>query len=314
MKRFALIGASGYIAPRHMKAIKDTGNILVAALDPFDSVGVMDSYFPACEFFTQPEAFADYLEDLKRAGQGVDYVAITSPNHLHESHIRLALRAGADAICEKPLVLESAALNRLAQLEQETGRRVQTILQLRTHPALVKLKTELEAQSPTQKHEVQLSYITSRGTWYQRSWKGKLDQSGGLASNIGVHFFDMLSWLYGDLEKVEVHERNDTVAAGYLEFTHAKVKWFLSIDVGFVPEQLQAKGQRTYRSITMDGQEIEFSEGFTDLHTAVYQRTLAGNGFGLEDTAQAIRTVEQIRQLPIVSNSALRHPFLEARA
>jgi len=314
MKRFALIGASGYIAPRHMKAIKDTGNELIAALDPFDSVGVIDSHFPDCEFFTQPEAFADYLEDLKRAGQGVDYVAIASPNHLHESHIRMALRADADAICEKPLVLESAALTRLAKLEQETGRRVQTILQLRTHPALVKLKAKLEAQPIALKHEVQLSYITSRGTWYQRSWKGKLEQSGGLASNIGVHFFDMLSWLYGDIEKVEVHERSDTVAAGYLEFTHAKVKWFLSIDVNFVPKQLQAKGQRTYRSITMNGEEIEFSEGFTDLHTAVYQRILAGDGFGLEDTAQAIRIVEQIRQLPIVNDSELRHSFLEARA
>jgi len=314
VKRFALIGASGYIAPRHMKAIKDTNNILVAALDPFDSVGVIDSYFPACEFFTQPEVFADYLEDLKRAGQGVDYIAIASPNHLHESHIRMALRAGADAICEKPLVLESAALIRLAQLEKETGKRVQTILQLRTHPVLVKLKAELEAQISTQKHEVQLSYITSRGNWYQRSWKGKLEQSGGLASNIGVHFFDMLSWLFGDLEKVEVHERNDTVAAGYLEFTNAKVKWFLSIDVGFVPEQFQLKDQRTFRSITIDGKEIEFSEGFTDLHTAVYERILSGNGFSLDDTAQAIRTVEQIRQLPVVVNSPLHHTFLEARA
>jgi UDP-N-acetyl-2-amino-2-deoxyglucuronate dehydrogenase len=313
VKRFALIGASGYIAPRHMKAIKDTGHVLVAALDPFDSVGVMDSYFPQCEFFTQPEAFADHLEDLKRVGQGVDFVAITSPNHLHESHIRMALRAGADALCEKPLVLDSDALSRLAQLEQETKKRVYTILQLRTHPALVKLKNELSTQA-AQKHEVELSYITSRGTWYLRSWKGKLEQSGGLASNIGVHFFDMLSWLYGDLEKVEVHERDDTVAAGYLEFTNAKVKWFLSIDSRFVPEHLQAKGQRTYRSITMNGTEIEFSEGFTDLHTAVYQRTLTGNGFGLEDTAQAIRAVEQIRKMQIVTNPELQHPFLEARA
>jgi UDP-N-acetyl-2-amino-2-deoxyglucuronate dehydrogenase len=225
----------------------------------------------------------------------------------------MALRAGANALCEKPLVLESAALNRLAQLEQETGKRVHTILQLRTHPALIALKNQLETQ-PKQKHEVQLSYITSRGTWYLRSWKGKLEQSGGLASNIGVHFFDMLAWLYGDLEHVEVHERNDTIASGYLEFTNAKVKWFLSIDVNFVPDQLKQKGQRTYRSITMNGQEIEFSEGFTDLHTAVYERTLAGQGFGLEDTAQAIRAVEQIRQMALQPHSDRRHPFLGGSA
>lgn len=315
MKSFALIGASGYIAPRHMKAIKDTGNILVAAFDPFDSVGVLDSYFPQAEFFTQLESFTDYLEDLRHLGKAVEFVSICSPNHFHESHIRMALRAGANAICEKPLILDMASLERLKQTEQETGQRVYTILQLRTHPALVALKTRLETQtSSEQKHEVQLSYITSRGTWYLRSWKGKLEQSGGLATNIGVHFFDMLAWLFGDLETVEVHERSDTIASGYLEFAKARVKWFLSIDEHYVPQELYAKGQRTYRSITLDGQEIEFSEGFTDLHTKVYQRTLVdGQGFGLKDTEQAIRTVEKIRNFPVQTNLMRMHPFLTGK-
>jgi UDP-N-acetyl-2-amino-2-deoxyglucuronate dehydrogenase len=308
-KRFALIGASGYIAPRHLKAIKDTGNILVAALDPFDSVGIMDSYFPKAEFFTQPELFERHLEDLRRHGQGVDYVAIASPNHLHDAHIRMALRNGADAICEKPLVLHPGDIDRLKEVEIETGQRVWTILQLRTHSALVALKARLDAE-PVSSKDITLTYVTSRGTWYLRSWKGRLEQSGGLASNIGVHFFDMLTWLYGKVKHIEVHERTDTVAAGYLELENARVKWFLSIDEGYVPQALQAKGQRTYRSITMNGEEIEFSEGFTDLHNAVYTRTLEGNGFGLDDTYEAIATVEQIRALPVVTNSSREHEFL----
>jgi UDP-N-acetyl-2-amino-2-deoxyglucuronate dehydrogenase len=308
-KRFALIGASGYIAPRHLKAIKDTGNILVAALDPFDSVGIMDSYFPQAEFFTQPELFERHLEELRRHGQGVDYVAIASPNHLHDAHIRMALRNGADAICEKPLVLHPSDIDRLREVELETGQRVWTILQLRTHQALVKLKARLDAE-PTSVKDITLTYVTSRGTWYLRSWKGRLEQSGGLASNIGVHFFDMLTWLYGKVKHIEVHERSDMVAAGYLELENARVKWFLSIDESHVPDALRAKGQRTYRSITMNGEEIEFSEGFTDLHNAVYTRTLEGNGFGLDDTYEAIATVEQIRALPVITNSSLKHGFL----
>jgi UDP-N-acetyl-2-amino-2-deoxyglucuronate dehydrogenase len=309
-KRFALIGASGYIAPRHLKAIKDTGNILVAALDPFDSVGIMDSYFPQAEFFTQPELFERHLEELRRHGQGVQYVAIASPNHLHDAHIRMALRNGADAICEKPLVLHPSDIERLREVELETGQRVWTILQLRTHAALVALKTRLESE-PASVKDITLTYVTSRGTWYLRSWKGKLDQSGGLASNIGVHFFDMLTWLFGKVKHVEVHERTDTVAAGYLELEHARVNWFLSIDESYVPQALQAKGQRTYRSITMNGEEIEFSEGFTDLHNAVYKRTLEGNGFGLDDTFEAIATVEQIRALPVLTDSSRKHAFLK---
>ena len=302
MKRFALVGAAGYIAPRHMKAIKDTGNTLVAALDPFDSVGILDSHFPQAEFFTQPEMFESHLETLRRAGNGVDYVSICSPNHLHDAHIRMALRCGADALCEKPIVLHPEDVHALRELEAETGRRVWTVLQLRTHAALVKLKQELESDSTVR--DVNLSYVTSRGTWYLRSWKGRLEQSGGLATNIGVHFFDMLVWLFGSVQRVEVFERTDTVAAGYLELERARVRWFLSIDVNFVPEHLRAKGQRTYRSITVDGAEIEFSEGFTDLHTEVYRRTLDGHGFGLIDTLEAIKTVADIRNAPLAMPSS----------
>lgn len=310
MKNFALIGAAGYIAPRHLKAIKDTGNRLVAALDPFDSVGIMDSYFPEAEFFTQPELFEDYLYRLRGTPQQVDYVSIASPNYLHNAHIRMALRAGADAICEKPLVLNPAEILELKDLEAETGRRVWTILQLRTHEALLHLHSRLQAQPP-RKYQLDLTYITSRGTWYLRSWKGRTEQSGGLATNIGVHFFDMLTWLFGKVEQVEVHRRDDTVASGYLELERAQVRWFLSIDVEYVPPALRAQGKRTYRSMRLDGEEIEFSEGFTELHTRVYERTLAGQGFGLEDTYEAIATVAQIRTLPLSDRSATMHPFLQ---
>ncbi len=310
MKNFALIGAAGYIAPRHLKAIKDTGNRLVAALDPFDSVGILDSYFPEAEFFTQPELFEDYLYSLRGTPQQVDYVSIASPNYLHNAHIRMALRAGADAICEKPLVLNPQEIRALKDLEAETGRRVWTILQLRTHEALLKLQARLQAQPP-RKHQLDLTYITSRGTWYLRSWKGRTEQSGGLATNIGVHFFDMLTWLFGRVEQVEVHRHDETVAAGHLELERAQVRWFLSIDVGYVPAALRAQGKRTYRSMRLDGEEIEFSEGFTELHTRVYERTLAGEGFGLEDTYEAIATVAQIRTLPISQQTATLHPFLQ---
>lgn len=310
MKNFALIGAAGYIAPRHLKAIKDTGNNLVAALDPFDSVGILDAYFPEAEFFTQPELFEDYLYSLRGTPQQVDYVSIASPNYLHNAHIRMALRAGADAICEKPLVLKPEEILQLKDLEAETGRRVWTILQLRTHEALLSLQSRLQAQ-PQRKYQLDLTYITSRGTWYLRSWKGRTEQSGGLATNIGVHFFDMLTWLFGRVQQVEVHRRDDTVASGYLELEQAQVRWFLSIDVGYVPAALRAQGKRTYRSMRLDGEEIEFSDGFTELHTRVYERTLAGEGFGLDDTYQAIATVAQIRTLPLSSQTSTMHPFLQ---
>ncbi|WP_027882483.1 Gfo/Idh/MocA family oxidoreductase [Meiothermus rufus] len=309
MKNFAMTGVAGYIAPRHLKAIKDTGNTLVAALDPFDSVGIMDSYFPEAEFFTQPELFEQYLYDLKGTDKQVDYVSIATPNYLHASHIHMALRAGADAICEKPLVLNPEEILRLKDLEAETGRRVWTVLQLRTHEALLKLKQQLEGQSPKVR-TIDLTYVTSRGTWYHRSWKGKVEQSGGLATNIGVHFFDMLVWLFGRVQHLEVHRRDDTVVAGYLELEWARVRWFLSIDVNYVPLSLREQGRRTFRSMLLDGQEIEFSEGFTELHTRVYERTLAGQGFGLDDTYEAIAAVAKIRTLPVVDNQMTKHPFL----
>lgn len=301
--RFGLTGASGYIAPRHMKAIKDTGHTLTAALDPFDSVGILDSYFPHAEFFTQPEKFERYLHDARAQGQGLDYLSICSPNHLHDPHIRMALRAGADALCEKPLVLDPADIDRLQDIEAETGRRVWTVLQLRTHAALIALKDRLDAESATGQKDVELSYVTSRGKWYLQSWKGRVNESGGLASNIGVHFFDMLTWLFGTLRHVEVHERTETLTSGYLELDRARVRWMLAIDETYVPADLRARGQRTYRSITIDGQEIEFSEGFTDLHTDVYRRTLAGQGFSLEDARGAIETVARLRQLPLTGAS-----------
>ena len=309
MKNFALIGAAGYIAPRHLKAIKDTGNRLVAALDPFDSVGIMDSYFPEAEFFTEPEVFEDYLHRQRGTPQQADYVSIASPNYLHGPHIRMALRAGADAICEKPLVLEPNEILRLKDLEAETGRRVWTILQLRTHEALLALAERLQKENKS-KYQLDLTYITSRGTWYLRSWKGRTEQSGGLATNIGVHFFDMLAWLFGRVQSVEVHRRDDTVAAGYLELDRARIRWFLSIDVNYIPAALKAQGKRTYRSMLLDGQEIEFSEGFTELHTRVYERTLAGQGFGLDDTYEAIAAVAQIRNLPLSNRTETMHPFL----
>ncbi|WP_119278994.1 Gfo/Idh/MocA family oxidoreductase [Calidithermus roseus] len=312
MKRFAMTGAAGYIAPRHLRAIRDTDNTLVAALDPFDSVGILDSYFPEAEFFTQPELFEQHLDNLRRNGQGVDYLSVCSPNHLHEAHIRMALRLGADAICEKPLVLNPQEIDRLRDLEAETGRRVWTILQLRTHPALLVLKEKLEAEGSSSPKELTLTYVTSRGTWYLRSWKGREELSGGLATNIGVHFFDMLAWLFGRVCRVEVHLREDTAVAGYLELERARVRWFLSVDVNHVPLALREKGQRTYRSITLEGQEIEFSEGFTDLHTEVYRRTLRGEGFGLDDTYEAIATVARIRNLPITRDSANKHPLLKS--
>lgn len=307
-----MTGAAGYIAPRHLKAIKDTGNVLVAALDPFDSVGIMDSYFPETEFFTQSELFEQFLEDNRRASQAIDYVSVCSPNYLHEPHIRMALRSGADAICEKPLVLNPEDILRLKDIEAETGKRVWTILQLRTHEALLRLKERLDSE-PAKKRDINLTYITSRGTWYLRSWKGRLEQSGGLATNIGVHFFDMLTWLFGKVEQVEVHRRDDTVAAGYLELERARVRWFLSVDVNYVPAELRAQGKRTFRSMLMDGEEIEFSDGFTELHTRVYERTLAGQGFSLDDTYQAIAAVSQIRNLPLSTQAATMHPMLREK-
>jgi UDP-N-acetyl-2-amino-2-deoxyglucuronate dehydrogenase len=313
MKNFALIGAAGYIAPRHMQAIKATGNDLVAALDPNDSVGIIDSHFPNAEFFTEFERFDRHLDQERRAGSGkqVEYVSICSPNYLHDSHMRFALRSGADAICEKPLVLNPWNIDGLLDIEKDTGRKVNTILQLRVHPSIVALREKVQGQKRDTKHEVDLTYITSRGHWYLQSWKGDLKKSGGIATNIGVHFFDMLHFIFGDLQQNIVHHSADTKAGGYLEYENARVRWFLSVDVEDVPEAIRAKGQRTYRSITVDGEEIEFSGGFTDLHNRSYEEILAGRGFGLEENRTAIATVAAIRNAEPAPLQGDYHPFLK---
>lgn len=313
MKKFALIGAAGYIAPRHMKAIKDTGNDLVAALDINDSVGIIDSHFPNAEFFTEYERFDRHIDKLRRANHSkqVDYISICSPNYLHDSHMRFALRSGADAICEKPLVLNPWNIDGLIDIEKDTGHKVNTILQLRVHPAIIALRDKVRSQKKDTKHEVDLTYITSRGHWYLQSWKGDLKKSGGIATNIGVHFFDMLHFIFGDLQNNIVHLSTDTKAAGYLEYENARVRWFLSVDYNDVPEKQKEIGQRTFRSITVDGEEIEFSGGFTDLHTRSYEEILAGRGFGLEENRTAITTVANIRNAVIAPLTGDYHPFLK---
>lgn len=309
MKRFALIGAAGYIAPRHMKAIKDTGNALVAAMDVNDSVGILDSHFPETQFFTEFAQFDAFVDMERRAGRGLDYVAIASPNYLHDAHMRFALRAGADAICEKPLVLNPEDIDRLQDLEHGSGRRINTILQLRMHPAIIALKERVAAMSADHKVDVDLTYITSRGNWYLKSWKGFTEKSGGIATNIGVHFFDMLHFVYGALQENIVHLNTPTKAAGYLEYERARVRWFLSLDVGDVPEAERAKGRRTYRAVVADGEDIEFSDGFTELHTRIYEEVLAGRGFGVEENRVAISTVARIRTAPLAPLGELSHPF-----
>jgi UDP-N-acetyl-2-amino-2-deoxyglucuronate dehydrogenase len=317
MKNFALIGAAGYIAPRHMKAIKDTANDLVAALDLSDSVGIIDSYFPDSAFFTEFERFDRHIDKLRRKDDDkqVQYVSICSPNYLHDSHVRFALRSGADAICEKPLVLNPWNIDGLRQIEEATGRSVSTILQLRVHPAVVALRQRVREQARPSKHEVDLTYITARGRWYSRSWKGDVRKSGGIATNIGVHFFDMLHYVFGALQTNIVHQCSDTKAGGYLEYEHARVRWFLSVDIRDVPPPQLLSGKRTYRSINVDGTEFEFSGGFTDLHTRSYERILAGNGFGLEDSRTAIETVSAIRGAqPQAGAAGEHHPLLQSVA
>ena len=313
MKNFAIIGVGGYIAPRHLKAVKDTGNLLVAALDVNDSVGILDRFFPNVPFFTEFERFDRYAEKLRRYSDGrqIEYVSICSPNYLHDAHIRFALRIGADAICEKPLVLNPWNLDALQELEQECGKKVNTILQLRVHPSLVALHESLvNTSQSSEKHEVTLTYITSRGPWYLNSWKGNLEKAGGVATNIGIHFFDMLIWLFGGVRSNDVHYADNLKTGGYIELERAKVKWFLSIDRNDLPEHATEYGLTTFRSITVDGKEIEFSEGFTDLHTVVYQRTLDGNGFGLEDARPAIELAYKIRNTNSTGVSGESHPFL----
>jgi len=313
VKNFALTGAAGYVAPRHLSAIRDTGNRLVAAVDPHDAVGVLDRYSFDVRFFTEIERFDRHLEKLRRRGGGadrVDYVSICSPNYLHDAHIRLALRVGANAICEKPLVINPWNLDGLQELERETGGKVSTVLQLRLHPRLIDLRERIGRESSSHQHDVSLTYVTARGRWYDTSWKGSEERSGGLVTNIGIHFFDLLLWLFGPLAACEVHLREPRRMAGFLELERARVKWFLSTDSADLPFAPEPGLKTTFRSITVDGKEVEFSEGFADLHTRVYEETLAGRGFGIEDSRPAIGLSHRIRQAPVDPVASHLHPMV----
>jgi UDP-N-acetyl-2-amino-2-deoxyglucuronate dehydrogenase len=318
-KNFALIGAAGYIAPRHMKAIKETNNRLIAALDNTDSVGIIDSYFPDADFFVEYERFDRHLEKLKRGGTNLDYVSICSPNYLHDAHIRFGLRHGADVICEKPLVLNPWNIDALEEITKETGKEVYNILQLRLHPSVIELREKIQKAPKDKKFDVDLTYQTSRGHWYYTSWKGDLSKSGGIATNIGVHFYDMLQWIFGDVQENIVHIHTHDRAAGFLEFENARVRWFLSINYDTIPEKVRESGARTFRSINIEGEEFEFSGGFTDLHTTSYQAVLDGNGFPLTTARKAIEIVHNIRHKvpvglkgdyhPLAKLPLARHPF-----
>jgi len=319
---FALIGAAGYIAPRHMKAIKDTGNKLVCALDPYDGVGIIDSYFPHADFFIEPERFDRHLDKLRRISLSkkriddnkVDYVSICSPNYMHDSHIRLALRNDAHAICEKPIVLNPWNLDALNEIQKETGKKVFTILQLRLHPSIKALREQVQKGPKDKIYDLDLTYITSRGNWYFRSWKGDVSKSGGIATNIGVHFFDMLTWVFGKVKENVVHVLNDQKAGGLLKLENANIRWFLSIDYDDIPEAIRKTGKRTYRSLLMGDQEIEFSDGFTDLHSEMYREIIAGRGFGLMDAKQSINIVYHIRNDRPVGLKGDYHPVLKTIA
>ncbi|MAZ21165.1 Gfo/Idh/MocA family oxidoreductase [Roseovarius sp.] len=313
MKNFALIGAAGYIAPRHMKAIRDTGNDLVVAMDVNDSVGIIDSHFPDAQFFTDFELFDAHVNARRRTAGGLDYVSIASPNFLHSAHMQWALRTGADAICEKPLVLQPEQIDELKAVEADTGQKIHTILQLRLHPAILALRDRVAKMPAGEKVDVDLTYITSRGNWYLKSWKGLTEKSGGIATNIGVHFYDMLHFVYGAVQENIVHLNTPTKAAGYLEYERARVRWFLSLDVNDVPAEERAKGKRTFRAVVADGENLEFSDGFTELHTKIYQDILSGGGFGVEDNRVAIETVSNIRNAPIAPIGDLTHPFVRSQ-
>ncbi|MDR3611731.1 MAG: Gfo/Idh/MocA family oxidoreductase [Ignavibacteriaceae bacterium] len=313
MQNFALIGIAGYIAPRHLQAIQDTNNNLVAAIDTHDSVGILDKYFPEVSFFTEFERFDRHAEKLKRGPEEgrINYVSICSPNFLHDAHIRFALRIGADAICEKPLVLNPWNLDALEELEHIYGKKVNTILQLRVHPALIQLRENIRNNKNKTKKEVILTYITSRGLWYHFSWKGEKEKSGGIATNIGIHFFDLLMWLFGDVQNSEVHYSDKNKIGGFLELKDANVKWFLSLDKNDLPGKTLADKKTTLRSIIIDGEEVQFSDGFTDLHTKVYERTLSGNGFGIKEARPSIKLVHNIRTAPVIVNQENMHPDIK---
>ncbi len=309
MKNFALIGVGGYIAVRHLRAIKDTGNNLLATLDPNDSVGIIDSYFPDSQFFVEFERFDRHVDKLRRNKIYLDYVSICSPNYLHDSHIRFALRYGANAICEKPLVLNPWNVEALAEIEKESDSRIFNILQLRLHPSIIELKKQIEEGAKDKIHDIELTYITSRGKWYYISWKGDIQKSGGIATNIGVHFFDMLTWIFGPVKQNIVHLMETNKASGYLDLEKARVKWFLSLDYNDIPQNVKKNGQRTFRSITIDNKEIEFSGGFTDLHTLSYEHILQGKGYGIYDSKPAIDIVYSIRNNTPIGLKGEYHPM-----
>ncbi|MEQ8517539.1 MAG: Gfo/Idh/MocA family oxidoreductase [Cytophagales bacterium] len=321
MKNFALIGAAGYIAPRHLKAIKETGNKLTAAVDKHDCVGIMDSFFPKAAFFTEFERFDRHLEKEKRENHQADYISICTPNYMHDSHIRFALRYGADAICEKPLVLNPWNVDHLLELQKESGKKVYNILQLRLHPSVIALKQKIETE-PEKIHDIDLTYITSRGNWYYASWKGDLNKSGGIATNIGIHFFDMLIWIFGPVQKRKIHLHEHDRASGFLELKNARVRWFLSINAETLPDKVKKSGLSTYRSITIEGEEFEFSKGFNDLHTRSYENIMSGNGFELSEAKPSINEVFEIRQAethplkedyhPLAKLPLAHHPFTKS--
>jgi len=309
MKNFALIGAAGYVAPRHMKAIKDTDNNLIAALDTFDSVGVIDSYFPNADFFVEFERFDRHVEKIKRKGVKLDYVSVCSPNFLHDAHIRFGLRHGADVICEKPIVLNPWNVDALEEIEKETGKNIYNILQLRLHPSVIALKKRIEEGPKDKVYDIDLTYLTSRGNWYYTSWKGDMAKSGGIATNIGVHFYDMLMWIFGDVKQNVVHQHTHDRAAGYLELERARVRWFLSINYEVIPDKIRSTGARTHRSILIEDEEFEFSGGFTELHTKSYADVLNGGGFRISDARKAIELVHEIRHKEIVGLRGDYHPL-----
>jgi len=314
MKKFALIGASGFIAPRHMKAIKDTGNDLLAAYDKFDSVGILDNYFPNASFFVEFERFDRYVDKLKRLEKKMDYVSICSPNYLHDAHIRFGLRIGANVICEKPLVLNPWNIDGLKEMENETGKRVFNILQLRLHPSIIALKRKIEQEQSDKIYDIDLVYITSRGNWYYASWKGDIDKSGGIATNIGIHFYDMLTWIFGGIKKNVVHIQTHDRASGYFELEKARVRWFLSINADTLPNHIKSIGERTYRSLNIEGQEVEFSNGFTELHTHSYENILNGNGFGIDEARKSIEIVHDIRNAETIGLIGDFHPFAKFKS
>ena len=309
MKNFGIIGVGGYIAPRHLKAIKETGNNLIVALDKNDSVGIMDSYFPQCSFYTEYERFDRFVEKIKHTEDKLDFVTVCTPNYLHDSHIRFGLRAGADVICEKPLVLNPWNIDALQKMEEQTGRKVYNILQLRLHPAIIEWKNMVDNGPKDKVYDVDLTYITSRGLWYYTSWKGDSSKSGGVATNIGVHFYDMLSWIFGSIKENIVHIYEHDRAAGLLRFEKARVRYFMSINADTLPKQALEQGKRTYRKMEMDGKEIEFSDGFTELHTESYKKILAGEGFGLDQAYQSIKIVHDIRNTRPIGLKGDYHPL-----